>query len=118
MSLLDKWNAEVLVYLEEAVTDKDGNIRTRASKEPTPLKVWISPVGQSGTSARRAEQDNEGYETEQVLRMRVRRKDMGLKIGAQSKVLIDGQLWSVFGDKQYYRASRRTGHYDYSLRRS
>lgn len=118
MSLLDRWNAEVLVYLEEVVEDRDGNIRTRASKEPTPMKVWIAPVSQSGTSARRAEQDNEGYETEQVLRMRLLRKDMHIKIGAQSKVLIDGEMWSVFGDRTRYRASDRTRHHDYTLRRA
>lgn len=118
MSLLDRWNAEVLVYLEEAVEDRDGNIRTRAAKEPTPLKVWVAPIGQSGTSARRAEQDNEGYETEQVMRMRLLRKDHGLKIGAQSKVLLDGQVWSVFGDRTMYRGSPRTKHHDYTLRRA
>lgn len=118
MSQLDRWNAEVLVYLEEAVEDRDGNIRTRASKTPTPLKVWIAPVSQSGTSARRAEQDNEGYETEQILRMRILRKDHGLRIGAQSKVEFDGQVWSVFGDRTVYRGSSRTEHHDYTLRRS
>lgn len=118
MSLLDQWNAEVLVYLEEAVEDRDGNVRTRASDTPTPLKVWIAPLSQSGTSARRAEQDNEGYETEKQVRMRLLRKDMGLKIGAQSKVVLDGQLWSVFGDRTVYRASGRTGHHDYLLRRA
>lgn len=118
MSQLDRWNTEVLVYLEEAVEDRDGNIRTRASKEPTPLKVWVAPVSQSGTSARRAEQDNEGYESEQVLRMRLLRKDEHLKIGAQSKVLLDGQIWSVFGDRTVYRGSSRTHHHDYTLRRA
>lgn len=118
MSLLDRWNTEVLVYLEEAVEDRDGNIRTRASDTPTPLKVWLAPVSQSGTSARRAEQDNEGYETEQVLRMRLLRKDMGLNIGAQSKVELDGEMWSVFGNRTKYRASNRTHHHDYTLRRA
>ncbi|OIR43204.1 hypothetical protein [Corynebacterium sp. NML120713] len=118
MSLLDQWNKEVEVYLEEAVTDRDGNIRTRPSKEPVKLKVWLAPVGQSGTSARRAEQDNEGYETEQVMRMRLRRRDHGVHIGAQSKVVFDGQTWSVFGDRVIYRGSARTKHHDYTLRRS
>lgn len=118
MSLLDQWNVEVLVYLEEEVKDRDGNIRTRASDTPTPMKVWIAPIGQSGTSARRAEQDNEGYETEQVLRMRLRRKDMGIRIGAQSKVEFNGETWSVFGDLTEYRGSSRTHHHDYTLRRA
>ena len=118
MSLLDKWNKEVIVYLEEAVEDRDGNIRTRASKVGTPMRVWLAPISQSGTSARRAEQDNEGYESEDNLRMRLLRKDHGVNIGAQSKVEIDGDLWSVFGNRTEYRASSRTAHHDYTLRRS
>ena len=118
MSLLDKWNTEVTVYPEEAVTDRDGNIRTRASKTGIPMKVWIAPVGQSGTAARRAEQDNEGYESEKVLRMRLLSKDRHITLGAQSKIDIEGQMWSVFGDATHYRGSKRTAHKDYSLRRS
>lgn len=118
MSLLDRWNVEVLLYLEEAVVDKDGNIHTQPSKTPIPLKVWIAPLSQSGTSARRAEQDNEGFETEQVLRMRLRRQDHGLHIGAQSYIEYEGQRWSIFGDRLIYRGSPRTLHHDYTLRRS
>lgn len=106
------------MYLEEQVEDRDGNIRTRASSTPTRMKVWIAPLAQSGTSARRAEQDNEGYESEQVYRMRVRRQDHGVYIGAQSKIVINGQVWSVFGDKYEFRGSPRTHHQDYYLRRS
>lgn len=108
----------MILYLEEAVADADGNVRTRASSDGIPLKVWVAPVGQSGTAARRAEQDNEGYETERVLRMRLLRKDSGLDIGAQSKILLDGEMWSVFGDVTHYRANRRTAHKDFTLRRS
>lgn len=108
----------MILYLEEAVPDADGNVRTRASSQGIPLKVWVAPVGQSGTAARRAEQDNEGYETEKVLRMRLLRKDSGLDIGAQSKIVLDGDTWSVFGDVTYYRANRRTAHKDFTLRRS
>lgn len=118
MSLLDRWNAEIELFPEEVVTDRDGNIRTRASKTPVPLKVWIAPVGQSGTSARRAEQDNEGYESEKVLRMRLLRRDHGLAIGAQSKVRFEGNMYSVFGDVTEFRGSSRTRHFDYMLRRA
>ncbi|MDU3079017.1 MAG: hypothetical protein E7B29_22455, partial [Mixta calida] len=76
------------------------------------------PVGQSGTAARRAEQDNEGYESEKVLRMRLRREDEGLEVGAQAKVDIEGKIYSVFGDATVYRCSPRTGHLDYTLRRA
>lgn len=118
MSLLDKGNADVVLYPEETVVDSDGNIRTRASKTPIPLRVWLSIMNQSGTAARRAEQDNEGFETEQVLRMRLRRQDSHLIIGSQSKVVWEGNTWSVFGDKIPYMGSPRTRHETYTLRRS
>ena len=60
MSLLDRGNKDVILYPEEVVKDRDGNTRTRPSKVGIPLRVWLAPVGASGTSARRAEQDNEG----------------------------------------------------------
>lgn len=118
MSLLDRGNKDVILYPEEVVTDRDGNTRTRASKVGIPLRVWIAPVGASGTSARRSEQDNEGYETEKHRRMRVRRQDDHIHIGAQSQVEIDGQIWSVFGDVTEYLGSPRTYHKDYMLRRA
>lgn len=118
MSLLDKWNAEVVLYPEETIEDVDGNIRTRASKTPIPLKVWLSILNQSGTAARRAEQDNEGFETEQVLRMRLRRQDSHIQIGAQSKVVWEGNTWSVFGDRIPYMGSPRTKHFTHTLRRA
>lgn len=118
MSQLDRANARVKVFLEEAVEDRDGNIRTRASEEPIELDVWIAPLAQSGTSARRAEQDNEGYESEQMYRMRLLRKDMHIQIGAQSKVEWAGVMWSIFGDRLEFRGSSRTAHHDYTLRRS
>ena len=118
MSLLDVANTTVRLYPEEAVEDKDGNIRTRASDTPIEMDVWIAPLAQSGTSARRAEQDNEGYETEQVYRMRVLRKDMGMEIGAQAKVEWRGEMWSIFGEELRFNGSPRTAHHDYTLRRS
>lgn len=118
MSLLDRGNKDVILYPEEVVKDRDGNTRTRASKVGIPLRVWIAPVGASGTSARRAEQDNEGYETEKQRRMRLRRQDDHIHIGAQSKIEIDGQIWSVFGDVTEYLGSPRTQHKDYMLRRA
>lgn len=118
MSLLDRGNADILLYPEIAVTDADGNTRTKASDTPIPLRVQLQPVGQSGTAARRAEQDNEGYESEVVMRMRLLRKDSHIEIGAQSKVLYEGEIWSVFGDPRRFFNSPRTTHWDYSLRRA
>lgn len=118
MSLLDRHNAEVILYPEEAVKDMDGNIRTRASKTGIPLKVWLAVQNQSGTASRRAEQDNEGFETERVMRMRVLRKDSHIEIGAQAKVEWEGRMYSVFGDAIPYIGSPRTRHFDYTLRRA
>lgn len=118
MSLLDKGNADVLLYPEEVVTDVDGNVRTRAAKEPIPLRVWLAVQNQSGTASRRAEQDNEGFETERVMRMRVRRQDEHIEIGAQAKIEWEGKMFSVFGDAIPYIGSPRTRHMDYTLRRA
>lgn len=116
MSLLDKAEEPVLVYLEEAVTDKDGNTRTRASQTGTPAIARIQVQGQSGTSARRGEQDNEGYETEKVYKIRFPRSFPHI-IGAQSEIEWKGVRWAVFGDVNYYTGSRRTRHQTYSMKR-
>lgn len=118
MSLLDKGNIDGILYPEEAVTDADGNVRTRAASEGIPVRLWIQPQGQSGTAARRAEQDNEGYEIEQVLRVRFARRFEHLEVGAQAKIEIEGQVWSVFGDVVKHLGSPRTRHKVYTLRRS
>lgn len=118
MSLLDRGNAVVDYYPEIVLEDRDGNTRTTASKESVPLEVWLAPVGQSGTAARRAEQDNEGFESEKVVRMRMLRKNHHIIIGAQAKIGWDGAIWSVFGDVTPYMGSPRTAHHDYMLRRA
>ncbi|AEV52090.1 hypothetical protein [Rhodococcus phage RGL3] len=118
MSLLDRGNETVFVYLEEVVEDRDGNKRSRPGKTPIKVEnVTLQPVGQSGTSARRAEQDNEGYESEQVFRMRLPRSFKTI-IPAQSMVMWNGNRYAVFGDAKRYNGSRNTAHNDYSLRRS
>jgi hypothetical protein len=60
-------------------------------------RARIQPIGQSGTSARRAEQDNEGFETEKMYSLRFPR---GFKcvLGAQSQVEWMGVRWAVHGD--------------------
>lgn len=118
MSLLDKWNAEVLLYPEEVTTDRDGNIYTRPSDTPIPLKVWLQVRGQSGTASRRSEGQEEGFESEQVLSMRLLKKDTGMEIGAQSMVKWGDEEYAVFGDVDRYIGSPRTRHDMYMLRRS
>jgi len=117
MSLLGRRGRyeDIIVYPEEVVTDQDGNTRTRPSKTGYPAKARFQIQGQSGTSARRAEQDNEGYETEQVYKMRMPKGSPIL--GAQSQIEWRGARWSVFGDHHWYNSSRRTAHVEYAIKR-
>jgi hypothetical protein len=117
VSLLDKGNYDIIVYPEETYTDSDGNVMNRPSKTGIPTRAMIQLKAQSGTSARRSEQDNEGYETEAVYRMRLPRGFPHV-LGAQSSVEWEGIIWSVIGDVQKFRGSRRTSHNDYTIRRT
>ncbi|MGW6624206.1 hypothetical protein ACWF99_23515 [Nocardia sp. NPDC055002] len=119
MSLLDSANQDVLVFLEETVTDMDGNTRTRPAKVGIPARARIQVQGQSGTSARRSEQDNEGFESEKVYKIRFPRAfdaQYG-ELGAQSEIEWRGQRWAVFGDINLYTGSRNTAHTDYTIKR-
>lgn len=120
MSLLDKANEDVLIYPEETWTDSDGNVMTRPSATPIPVKVTLQVATASGTSARRAEQDNEGFETELSYRMRPPRSFTTV-LGAQARVewpVGSGQYWAVIGDAHQYMGSAKTAHIDYTIRRS
>ncbi|MDV6975335.1 hypothetical protein [Mycobacterium intracellulare] len=124
MSLLDAGQGfePCTVYLEEVSTDDDGNTLTRPSATGIPAKARFQIQGQSGTSSRRAEQQEEGFETERVYTVRFPR---GFPIlGAQSQIGwgtdSEGReaRWSIFGDVQRYNSSRRTRHVVYTIRRS
>ena len=117
MGLLDRGNQLVTVYPEETVFDADGNLITRASSTGVVVKAVVQPVAASGTSGRRAEQDNEGFESEANYRLRISRRE-NVTLGAQSKILWDGKVFSVVGDATQYDGSRETRHRDYSLRRN
>lgn len=116
MSLLDKGNEPITIYPEEVVTDVDGNTQTRASKVGVPAMARIQPVGQSGTSARRAEQDNEGFESEKIYSLRLPRR-YSCHMGAQSQIEWHGRRWVVHGDATVYCNSPLTAHTVYTLRR-
>ena len=116
MSLLDHGNVDILVFLEETTTDVDGNTQTRPAAVGTPAKVRMDFQVQTGTSARRAEQDNEGYETEQSYVIRFPRSWTTV-IGAQSQVEWEGVRWSVQGDRAIYNRSPRTAHNEYKIKR-
>src|SRR5690554_4585080 len=120
MSLLDKGNFDVVVFPEEEFVDADGNRLTRASQTGIPARAMIQLASQSGTSARRSEQDEEGFESEEVYRIRFTRADdakLG-QLGPQSKIEWNGYKWSVFGFRKVYASGRRTRHHDYMIIRS
>lgn len=117
MSLLDGggYYEDIIVYPEEVVTDIDGNIRTQPSATGIPARARFQFQGQSGTSSRRAEQDNEGFESEKVYTMRFPR---GFQIlGAQSEIEWNGARWGVFGDVHYHNSSPRIAHVEYTVKR-
>lgn len=121
MSLLDTGARyqPVLVYPEEMVIDADGNKMTRPSLTPIAAIARLQVANQSGTSARRAEQDNEGFETEKVYRMRFPRsftRDYGI-LGAQSQIEWRGQRWALFGDATVYDSSPALSRVDYTIKR-
>ena len=118
MSLLDgrARYESCIVYPEVLTTDVDGNKRTAPSASGIVTKARFQVQGQSGTSARRAEQDNEGYESEKVYVIRFPRS-FTTSLGAQSEIEWRGARWALFGDLNIYNSSRRTAHQTYTIRR-
>lgn len=100
--------------------DADGNKFTKPSTEPIRAIARLQVANQSGTSARRAEQDNEGFMTEKVYRLRFPRSfttQYGV-LGAQSQIEWRGERWSLFGDATEYDSSPALQRVDYTIRRS
>lgn len=119
MSLLDRGRETVVVYQEEAYIDSDGNPSRRASSTPTYTisNCAVQLVAQSGTSARRTEDNNEGFDSEQVYRLRPPRSFTNI-IGMHARVVWQGVEWAVFGKARRFNGSNRTAHIDYMLRRN
>lgn len=97
--------------------DADGNPSKRPSDEGFPLRVMIQPKAQSGTSARRTENNEEGWFTEQAYRMRVL-QDFDTLIDPRGIVEWNGERWEIIGEPILYNGSSRTRHTDYTIRRS
>jgi hypothetical protein len=121
MSLLDTGARyePVEVYREEMAVDADGNKFTRPSTTPIQAIARFQVQNQSGTSARRAEQDNEGFESEKVYHLRFPRsftKQYGI-LGAQSQIVWRGQRWALFGDATVYESSPALARVDYVIKR-
>lgn len=121
MSLLDTGARyqPCVVYPEVLTIDADGNKFTKPSTTGIPAIARFQVANQSGTSARRAEQDNEGFSTEKVYRMRFPRsftKTNGT-LGAQSEIVWNGQRWALFGDATIYDSSPALSRVDYTIKR-
>jgi hypothetical protein len=117
MSLLDRGHEDIIIYLEEAVLDEDGNVRTRPGKVGYPARARLQPLGQSGTSSRRQEEDDEGYESERVYAMRLSRDWPHGELGMQSSVWWRNQYWALFGTPVRYNSSPMTSHTTYTIKR-
>lgn len=110
---------DVVVFPETMVIDADGNKFTKPAAVGIPAIARLQVANQSGTSARRAEQDNEGFETEKVYRMRFPRsftRDHGI-LGAQSQIEWRGERWALFGDATVYDSSPALSRVDYTIKR-
>jgi len=119
MSLLDKGREIVTVYHQEAWTSPQGNPMYRASTTDVETldNCVVQLAAQSGTSARRMEQDEEGYDTEQVYRFRPPRSYTRV-IGFEAQVEWRGMRFSVLGHARRYNGSDNTAHIEYVLRRT
>lgn len=125
MSRLDAWNEYVTIYPEVTATSSDGNPMTQVSDTGIPAKAMIQVQAASGTSARRAEQDNEGFETEENYRLRLPRFEVSrlallgvTELGPQAQVEWDGYRWSVVGFPNRFNGSSRTARHEYTIRRA
>lgn len=119
MSLLDRKVETVTVFPEIVRLDEDGNTHRYPSPDGFEYTAVIQSKGQSGTAARRSEQDNEGYESETILRLRFTRgfeAEHGT-LGRTSEIEWNGERWTIFGDPYVYNGSPRTAHVDYVLKR-
>lgn len=117
MSLLDRGRERVTIFPEVEFTDPDGNLMTGPAAVGIPTRATVQLKAQSGTSSRRADLDEEGFQTEKVYRMRLPRSWTSI-IGAQAQVEWRGVRWVIFGDHDYFNGSSRTAHVEYTLRRS
>ncbi|WP_078344836.1 hypothetical protein [Mycobacteroides chelonae] len=120
MSQLDVMNAEVVVHPQVDVVNRHQNTTTKASDTGIETPARIQVASSSGTSARRAEQDNEGFESEVFYRIRFPRSfdnEHGI-LGMQSQIYWEGKKYGIFGIPQRYMGSPRTAHIEYLMQRS
>lgn len=118
MSLLTRGNETVTFQPPTYVEDEDGNkMPTYNAANEFVATARIQPAAQSGTSARRAEQDNEGFESEELYSLRLVRSQE-IALDPLTKVIWDGKTWHIFGYPRRYNGSSRTQRLEYLIRRT
>lgn len=119
MSLLDRGREVITVYPEILTTDSDGNPFRKAGTTGYTTRATIQKIGDSGTSARRAEQDNEGFESERLALLRLPRSFEAAHgpLGRYAHIIWRGEKWTIFGDPFFFNGSDRTAHVNYTLKR-
>ena len=95
------------MFPEEAVTDADGNLRTRASSTGVVCRAVVQPI------AAPTEDQSIGFETTSKYRLRL----VGYSgvLGAQSQIDWDGKLYAIDGEPRIFNGSRRTAPVDYQI---
>jgi hypothetical protein len=116
MSLLNKGNADVLVFPEEATTSRDGNPLVRPSMIGITARAMIQPI----TTAT-DDQDGTGDIPSGPTRYRLRfvradERRIG-SLGRASQIEWNGQRWHLSGDPLVYGGSYKTTHTDYVIGR-
>lgn len=115
-SLLNRPNAEVLVYPETATIDADGNTITRPAAVGVPSKARIQVAGPA------TETQKQGFETSERLNIRLIGWTGG-ELGAQAAIswgtddLGRPKMYAIEGEPLRYIGSRRTAHTEYIVRR-
>jgi hypothetical protein len=109
MSLLNRGTEVVTVFPEEAVTDADGNIKTRPSTVGVVARAVVQPLAST-------EDASVGFETESKYRLRL--VGYSSLLGAQAQIDWQGKRYAIDGEPRQYNGSRRTAHVDYVMSRS
>jgi hypothetical protein len=118
VSLLDRGRDAVTVYPQIETSDRDGNVILKASTIGIATLAAVQPAAQSGTSARRAELDAEGTNTEEVYLVRFPRGFDTSGLGPGAELDWNGDRWNFLGFPRNYTGSRRTAHQWFQVRRT
>lgn len=112
MSILDRGNAEIVVYPEVEVTDEDGNVSRQASPTGVPVQAMVWQYeGEVDTLQPLVV----GQQVATIYRVRpVRSADV--PVGPWSRVEWDGREWDVDGEPNPHRRGVGTRRLTFSMR--